>query len=81
MVLSWEDLIADSLHDEEEEADPTQPKSEWQKKATWEMDSTFRRHTIFPAVADDQAALLRSQAGPMASAVFVAIPSMKETRH
>ena len=40
----------------------------------------FPPHTIFPALADDQAALLRSQAGPMASAAFIAIPSMKETR-
>ena len=45
------------------------------------VDSAFRQHTIFPALADDQAALLRSQAGPMASAVFIAIPSMKETRN
>ena len=79
VVPAWEAVVASSLHDEEE-VDPAQPKHGWQSKATWVVDSAFRQHTIFPALADDQAALLRSQAGPLASAAFIAIPSMKETR-
>ena len=80
VVLAREVVVANSLHDDEEEVDPAQPKHGWQSKATWVVDSAFRQHTIFPALADDQAALLRSQAGPMASAAFIAIPSVKETR-
>ena len=81
LVPAWEAVVASSLHDEEEEeVDPAQPKHGWQSKATWVVDSAIRQHTIFPALADDQAALLRSQAGPMASAAFIAIPLMKETR-
>ena len=80
VVPAWEVVAANSLDDEEEEVDPAQPKHGWQRKATWVVDSAFRRHTIFPALADDQATLLSAQAGPMASAVFIAIPSMKETR-
>ena len=69
MVPSWEDLVADPpLDEEEEEIDPAQPKRGWQKKATWVVDS-------FPALDDAQAALLRSQTGPMASATFV--PSIR----
>ena len=78
VVPAWEVVVASSLHDEEEEVDPAQPKHGWQSKATWVVDSAFRQHTIFPALADDQAALLRSQAGPMASAAFIAMPSMKD---
>ena len=51
---------------------PLQPKHGWQNKATWVVDFDFRRHTIFPAFADDQV-LLRC-------VFFIAIPSMKETR-
>ena len=57
-------MAANSLHDEVEEVDPAQPKHGWQRKA----------------LADDQAAWLRSQARPMASAAFISILSMKETR-
>ena len=46
-----------------------------------EVDSAFRWHTVFPALDDAEAALLRSKAGPMASAAFVAIPSMKGDPH
>ena len=80
VVPLWEDLVADPPLDEEEEIDPAQPKRGWQKKATWVVDSAFHQHTVFPALDDAQAALLRSQAGPMAFAAFVAVPSMKETR-
>ena len=80
VVPAWEAVVASSLPDEEE-VDPAQPKHGWQSKATWVVDSAFRQHTIFPTLADDQAALLRSQAGPMASAAFIAIPSMKEDPH
>ena len=73
VVLLWEDLVADPPLDEEEEIDPAQPKRGWWKKATWVVDS---RHTVFPALDD----VFRSQARRMASAAFVAIPSMKETR-
>ena len=55
MVLAWEAVVVNSLHDEEEEVDPAQPKHGWQSKATW-------------------------VAGPMASAAFIAILSLKETR-
>ena len=79
VVPAWEAVVPSSLPDEEE-IDPAQPKHGWQSKAIWVVDSAFRQHTIFPTLADDQAALLRSQAGPMASAAFIAIPSLKETR-
>ena len=61
-------------------AEPTQPRKEWQIRATEPVDTRCLRHTVAPQLTDTEAALLRSQAGPMASATLTAIPSRKEFR-
>ena len=68
VVPAWEVVVANSLHDEEEEVEG-------------DLGGGFcypPAHHL-PSV-DDQETLLRSQAGPMAFAPFIAAPSMKETR-
>ena len=80
-VPSWEELLDESDEPQvEEEVDPTQPRRGWQRKALMVVDASFRQHSILPALEDAQVALLRSQAGLMASVAFVAIPSSRETR-
>ena len=63
-----------------ENAEPGQPRKGWQKRATEPVEVRHLRCSVRPQLTDTEAALLRSQAGPMASAALTAIPSKKEFR-
>ena len=51
-----------------------------EEKGNGTVDTRFLRHIVRPQLTDTEAALLRSQAGPIASAALTTIPSRKQFR-
>ena len=76
----WEDLMLEEPEPSRNNAEPGQPRKGWQKRAIKQVDVRHLRHSVRPQLTDTAASLLRSQAGPMASAAITAIPSKKEFR-
>ena len=74
----WEDLLSEEPEPSREK--PGLPRKGWQKLATELVEARHLRCSVRPQLTDTEAALLRSQAGPMASAALTAIPSKKEFR-
>ena len=74
----WEDLMQQEPEVSRDNAEPAQPRQGWQKRAIEPVDTRFLRHVVRSQLTDTEAALLRSQAGPLASAALTAIPSRKE---
>ena len=73
----WEDLLLEEPEPSRENAEPGQPRKGWQKRATEPVEVRHLRRSVSPQLTDTEAALLRSQAGPMASAALTAIPSTR----
>ena len=72
----WSDLAsgrAEAEPDHEEFLEPKQPRVGWQSKAAREVESRSFEG-VMDLLHDPHKALLRSQAGPLASAPFVAMP-------
>ena len=76
----WEDLLLEEPEPSREKAEPGQPRKGWQKRATEPVEVRHLRRSVRPQLTNTEAALLRSQADPMASAALTAIPSQKEFR-
>ena len=53
--------------------EPNQPRVGWQAAASRAVETSFMRR-LLPTLSDSEAALFRSQGGPLASAPFVSIP-------
>ena len=68
----WESLLVDARPQFEEEEDPTQPKIGWQKKGVSQVEGR--------PLSEPERALWRSHSGPVASVVFVALPTTRTTR-
>ena len=76
----WEDLLSEEPEPSREKSEPGLPRKGWQKLATEPVEARYLQHSVRPQLTDTEAALLRSQAGPMGSAALTAIPSKKEFR-
>ena len=72
--------LSDSLPAREEEPEPNQPKFGWQQKATKKLEKKFIDEVVWPGLDNASRALLRSQHGPLASALFTALPTSRVTR-
>ena len=77
---SWEDLATGEVSaSPEEDEDPNQPRAGWQSKAAREVEArSFAR--LLSTLTDPQKALLRSQGGPLASALFISMPIDRVSR-
>ena len=64
----------------EEEPETSQPKMEWQQRASRKLEAKFIHDSVWPALDDSARALIRSQCGPLASAPLTALPTSKATR-
>ena len=76
---SWVEL-SDSPPTREEDPEPNQPKFGWQQKATRMLEKNFIDEVVWPGLDNASRALFRSQHGPLASAVFTALPTSRVTR-
>ena len=76
----WESLLVDARPQLEEEEDPTQPKICWQKKGVSQVEQHHLQTVVWPTLSEPERALWRSHSGPLASAVFVAVPTTRTTR-
>ena len=76
----WESLLVDARPQFEEEEDPTQPKIGWQKKGVSQVEQHHLQTVVWPTLSEPERALWRSHSGPLASVVFVALPTTRTTR-
>ena len=76
---SWVEL-SDSPPTREEDPEPNQPKFGWQQKATRMLEKNFTDEVEWPGLDNASRALLRSQHGPLAFALFTALPTSRVTR-
>ena len=70
IVPPWPELV-DTLPRAELDPEPNQPKFGWQQKAARQLHE-HRREVVQRTLTDPERAMLRSQRGPLASAVFTA---------
>ena len=78
-VPPWDEL-ANTPPSREEELGPSQPKMEWQQRASRKLEAKFVHDSVWPGLDDSARALVRSQHGPQASAPLIALPTSKATR-
>ena len=78
---SWVDL-AEGLRPNSAtvEDEPGLPRFGWQRVATACLEVDFKTHRLLPTMASAERALMRSQAGPLASVPFVAFPTCRITQ-
>ena len=62
------------------EAEPHEPKTGWQQKATQKLREQFHQVSCWPSLTDAEKAMMHSQHGPLASSVATAVPTNRTTR-
>ena len=76
----WEVPQWHELADSPPPREPTLPKVGWQQQATKKLELKFVREQVWPALGDSARALVRSQRGPLFSALLTALLTSKATR-
>ena len=72
-VPTWESLMTNRNVPVAEVEEPNQPRVGWQASASRAVETSFMRRLLL-TLSDSEAALFRSQLGPLASGPFVSIP-------
>ena len=78
VVPPWSELV-NTPPQAELEPEPNQPKFEWQQRAARQFHEQSREQ-VRRSLTNAERAMLRSQHGPLASAVFTALPTSRVTK-
>ena len=71
----WEDIAQGARPGDSAEDEPLLHKKSWQKEAASQVEQQYLDSSVWPTLSESERALWRSHQGPLASTVFVAIPT------